>query len=151
MTTRQVTEGKLRIRPMEHEDIESVLAIDRKITGVRRAITYTDLITGDLGGVLDLSVVAELAGEVIGFILARHAFVGEPVVESGLIQILGVDPDYWRQTIATRLVNALLENCQSRGLKTVRVMVNERDSQLQGFFAHMRFERGQLIDYTRNL
>ena len=134
---------------MEPEDIDQVLAIDRKISGVRRAITYTDLITGDLGGVLDLSVVAEVNGQVAGFILARHAYVGEPVVESGLIQILGVDPDYWRQGIATKLVNALLELCQSKGLKTVRIMVNERDSQLQDFFKHMGFRRGQLIDYSK--
>jgi ribosomal protein S18 acetylase RimI-like enzyme len=136
---------------MEAEDIADVLGIDRKISGVRRAITYTDLITGDLDGVLGLSFVAEVSGEVAGFILARHAYVGEPVVEVGLIQILGVDPDYWRQGIATKLVNALLEHCRSKGLKTVRLMVNERDSQLQGFFASMGFRRGHLIDYTKTL
>ena len=151
MTSRQVTEDKLRIRPMEPEDITVVLEIDRKISGVRRAITYTDLITGDLGGVLDLSFVAEVGGQVAGFILARHAYVGEPVVEAGLIQILGVDPDYWRQGIASKLVNALLEQCRSKGLKTVRIMVNERDSQLQAFFAGMGFRRGHLIDYTKTL
>ena len=91
MTSGQIPEGNLRIRPMEPEDIEPVLAIDRKITGVRRAITYTDLITGDLGGVLSLSVVAEVRGQVAGFILARHACIGEPMVEIGLIQVLGVD------------------------------------------------------------
>lgn len=151
MTAIERRESKIRIRPMEPEDIDSVLAIDRKISGVRRAVTYTDLITGDLGGVLDLSFVAEVDGQVAGFILARLAYVGEPVMEVGLIQILGVDPDYWRQGIATKLVNVLLERCQSKGLKTVRIMVNERDSQLQGLFQRMGFRRGQLIDYTRTL
>ena len=151
MTTGQTTPDRLRIRPMEPEDIDPVLAIDRKISGVRRAITYTDLITGDLGGVLGLSFVAEVGGQVSGFILARHAYVGDPVVEVGLIQILGVDPDYWRQGIATKLVNALLERCQSKGPKTVRTMVNERDSQLQALFARMGFRRGHLIDYTKTL
>ena len=150
MTARQITEGKLRIRPMEHEDIEAVLAIDRKISGVRRAITYTDLITGDLGGLLDLSFVAEVRGEVVGFIVARHAYVGA-IGEAGIIHILGVDPDYWRQGIATKLVNALLERCESKGLKTVRTMLNEHDSQLHAFFAHMGFGRGHLIDYSRTL
>jgi predicted N-acetyltransferase YhbS len=144
-------ESKIRIRPMEPEDIDSVLAIDRKISGVRRAVTYTDLITGDLGGVLDLSFVAEVNGQVAGFILARRAYVGEPVAEVGLIQILGVDPDYWHQGTATRLVNALLDACQSKKLNAVRIMINERDSQLQPFFAHMGFKRGQLIDYTKTL
>ena len=151
MTTGKIPENRLRIRPMEPEDISDILEIDRKITGVRRAVTYTDLITGDLGGVLDLSLVAEVSGQVTGFILARHAYVGEPVVEAGLIQILGVDPDYWGQGIASKLVNALLEHCRSRSLKTVRVMINGRDSQLQGVFASMGFRRGHLIDYTKTL
>ena len=144
-------ESKVRIRPMEPEDIDAVLAIDKKISGVRRAVTYTDLITGDLGGVLDLSFVAEVDGYIAGFILARRAYVGEPVAEVGLVQILGVDPDYGRQGIATKLVEALLESGQSENLKAVRIMIKERDSQLQAFFAHMGFKRGQLIDYTKTL
>jgi len=151
MTPRERRETKVRIRPMEPEDIDSVLAIDRKITGVRRAVTYTDLITGDLGGVLDLSFVAEVNGQVAGFILARRVYVGEPVTEVGLIQILGVDPDYWRQGIATRLANALLETCRAKKLGAVRIMVNERDSQLRGLFEHLGFRRGKLIDYTKTL
>jgi ribosomal protein S18 acetylase RimI-like enzyme len=151
MTTAERGKRKIRIRPMEPEDIDSVLAIDRKITGVRRAVTFTDLITGDLGGVLGLSLVAEVDGQVAGFILARRAYVGEPVVEAGLIQILGVDPDYWRQGIATKLVNALLDTCKSKKLDAVRIMVNERDRQLQGLFEHLGFRRGKLIDYTKAL
>jgi ribosomal protein S18 acetylase RimI-like enzyme len=136
---------------MEPEDIDSVLAIDRKITGVRRAVTYTELITGDLGGVLGLSLVAEVNGQVAGFILARRAYVGEPANEVGLIQILGVDPDYQRQGIATKLISVLLDACRSRKLNAVRIMINERDSQLQGLFQHLGFRRGKLIDYTKTL
>ncbi len=150
MSAEPVGESKLRIRPMEHEDITDVLAIDRKITGVRRAVTYTDLITGDLGGLLDLSFVAEVRGEVVGFIVARHTYVAA-IGEDGMIHVLGVDPDYWRQGIATKLVNALLERCQSKGLKTVRTMLNEHDSQLQGFFKRLDFRCGQLVDFTKTL
>lgn len=136
---------------MEPEDIDGVLAIDRKITGVRRAITYTDLITGDLGKVLGLSFVAEVDGQLAGFVLARHAFLGEPPMEVGLIQIMGVDPDYWRQGIATALINTLLDACRAKGLRAVWILVNERDSQLQGLFGHLSFRRGELVDYTKTL
>jgi predicted N-acetyltransferase YhbS len=81
---------------MEPEDISTILEIDREISGKSRAVTYASLITGDLGGELDLSFVAEVGGKVAGFILARHAYIGEPVIEAGLIQILGVQPDYQR-------------------------------------------------------
>ena len=146
MTTEPVRERKTRIRPMEHEDIADVLAIDRRITGIRRAITYTDLITGDLGRLLDLSFVAEVNGHVAGFVLARHS-VGA-FGEAGYLNILGVDPDYWQQGIGSKLIDALRERARSKGLKTIRVMLNERDKKLQGFFQHVGFHRGQLIDYT---
>ena len=87
----------------------------------------------------------------MGFILARHAMVGEPVGEAGLIQILGVDPDHWGQGIADEMITFLMKRCQSKGLKTVRIMVNERDSQLQGFFQHIGFKKGQLIDFSKEL
>jgi ribosomal protein S18 acetylase RimI-like enzyme len=151
MTSLERGEPKIRIRPMEHEDIDSVLAIDRKITGVRRAVTYTELITGDLGGVLALSFVAEVDGVVQGFLLARRIYIVAPPSEVGLIQILGVDPDYQRQGIATKMVNALLDTCREKKLSAVRIMINERDSQLVGLFEHLGFRRGELIDYTKSL
>jgi ribosomal protein S18 acetylase RimI-like enzyme len=151
MTSKERKEIKVRIRPMEPEDIDSVLAIDRKITGVRRAATYTDLIIGDLGKIPDLSFVAEVNGEVQGFLLARRAYFGEPFAEVGLVQILGVDPDYWRQGIATKLVSALVETCKDKKLNAVQIMVDERDSQLQNLFQRSGFRRGKLIDYTKTL
>jgi ribosomal protein S18 acetylase RimI-like enzyme len=151
MTSLERGEPKIRIRPMEHEDIDSVLAIDRRITGVRRAVTYTELITGDLGGVLALSFVAEVDGVVQGFLLARRIYIVAPPSEVGLIQILGVDPDYQRQGIATKMVNALLDTCREKKLSAVRIMINERDSQLVGLFEHLGFRRGELIDYTKSL
>ncbi len=144
-------EPKIRIRPMEHEDIDSVLAIDQKITGERRAITYTELITGDLGGVLALSFVAEVDGVVQGFLLARRIYIVAPPSEVGLIHILGVDPDYQRRGIASKMVNALLDTCRAKKLSAVRIMINQRDNQLVGLFEHLGFRRGELIDYTKSL
>jgi ribosomal protein S18 acetylase RimI-like enzyme len=151
MAAAEKKESKIRVRPMEPADIDSVLAIDRKITGVRRAATYTDLLIGDLGKIPDLSFVAEVNGEVQGFLLARRAYFGEPFTEVGLIQILGVDPDYWRQGIASQLVNALVETSQAKKLNAVRIMVDESDNQLQALFSHMGFKRGKLMDYTKAL
>lgn len=141
--------SKIRVRPMEPMDIDSVLAIDSKITGVRRAATYTDLLIGDLGKIPDLSFVAEVDGEVQGFLLARRAYFGEPFDEVGMIHILGVEPDYWRQGIATQMVNALMEACQEKKLNAVRIMIDESDDQLQSLFQQMGFRRGKLVDYTK--
>jgi ribosomal protein S18 acetylase RimI-like enzyme len=149
MTATEREKSKIRVRPMEPEDIDSVLAIDGKITGMRRAVTYTDLIIGDLGKIPDLSFVAEVNGEVQGFLLARRAYFGEPFTEVGLIQTMGVDPDHWRQGIATQMVNALVESCQDKKLNALRIMIDESDDQLQSLFQRLGFRRGKLIDYTK--
>ena len=142
-------EPKVRIRPMEHEDIDSVLAIDRKITGKRRAVTYTELITGDLGGVLALSIVAEVDGVVQGFLLARRVYTVAPPGEVGLIQILGVDPDYQRHGIASQLVNALLGHCHAEGINAIRAVVDERNADLKRFFQRLGFRRSELVNYAK--
>ncbi len=144
-------EHKIRVRPMEPMDIDRVLAIDSKITGTRRAATYTDLLIGDLGKIPDLSFVAEVDGEVQGFLLARRAYFGEPFDEVGMIHILGVEPDYQRLGVATQMVNALVETCQEKRLNAVRIMIDERDDQLQGLFERSGFRRGKLVDYTKKL
>lgn len=151
MSSTERDEVKIRVRPMESMDIDQVLAIDRKITGMRRAATYTDLIIGDLGKIPDLSFVAEVNGEVQGFLLARRAYFGEPFDEVGMIHILGVDPDYWRQGIATQMVNALVETCREKNLNAVRIMVDESDNQLKSLFERLGFHRGKLVDYTKKL
>ena len=102
-----------------------------------------------------VGAVDEGAAAGAGRLEARHEHgrlrVGEPLGEAGFIQILGVDPDHWRRGIAAKMLNALLERCQSKGLKTVQIMLNEHDSQLQGFFKRMGFHRGNLIDFQKTL
>lgn len=149
MSENERDESKIRVRPMEPMDIDSVLAIDSKITGVRRAATFTDLIIGDLGKIPDLSFVAEVDGEVQGFLLARRAYFGEPFSEEGMIHILGVEPDYWRLGIASEMINALVETCQKKKLNAVRIMIDQSDDQLQALFQKLGFRRGKLVDYTK--
>jgi predicted N-acetyltransferase YhbS len=107
-------EGKVKIRPMEPEDISGILVVDRKISGVQRAITYRDLVREALGGQIDMSFVAEVDNQFVGFVMAYLTYVREQVSEACVIQIFGVDPQYQRQGIATKLVQALLDKCRSK-------------------------------------
>ena len=68
-----------------------------------------------------------------------------------MIQIFGVDPKYQGQGIATKLIQALLDECRSKGIKLVRVMLDERDDQLKAFFKRVGFNPGRYIEYSRTL
>ena len=151
MLTKQITRDKIVIRLMEPEDISACLEVDRKITGEGRAVTYDYVMTAELGGELALSFIADFGGQVIGFIMARRIYVGDPVAEIGLIQILGVDPAYQGQGVGVKLVNSVIDRCRAHGLKTIRVFINERDSKLRGIFQHLDFKHDQLVDYTKIL
>ena len=155
MATEKIVEEKIRVRPMEPEDISSVLEIDHKLSGQLRAITYNDPTNEVLGGEMNFSFIAEVGDKCAGFILAgklaRTAKTGDPFIQTVLIQILGVDPAYQRRGVATELVNALVKTCQNENLEMVRIMVRERDNQLHGFFERIDFHRGELIEYTRTV
>ncbi|MCX8116727.1 MAG: GNAT family N-acetyltransferase [Desulfobacterota bacterium] len=142
---------QVMIRPMEPEDINGILEIDRKISGMDRAVTYQGLVRKGLGGEVDMSFVAEVGQQLVGFLLAYLSYVREELSEACVIQIFGVDPAFQRQGIASKLIQALIERCQARKIKLIRVMVAERDGDLQGFFKRFGFERGRYIEYSKNL
>ena len=145
----RVTEVK--IRSMEPEDISGILEVDQKISGVARALTYRDLVREALGGQIDMSFVAVVDGQFVGFVMAYLTYVREQVSEACVIQIFGVDPKYQKQGIASKLIQALLGKCRSKGIKLTRVMVDEHDSELQSFFKRLGFDRGRYIDYSKTV
>jgi ribosomal protein S18 acetylase RimI-like enzyme len=142
-------EGEVNLRRMSRSDIDAVLNIDRKIGGGRGLITYRDMVAADPGGALDLSFVAEVAGKIAGFILARLTYVGVPFVEIAVIQAIVVDPDYQRRGIASQLVNALLGHCHAEGINTIRAVADERNADLKRFFQRLGFRRSELVNYTK--
>jgi len=144
-----VKKSGVSIRRVARSDIDTVLAIDRKISGEQGLVTYRDMVTADLGGPLDLSFVAEANGQVVGFIWCRLAYVGIPIIEVALTHMMVVDPDYQGQGIAGKLVNALLDYCQAEEIETVRMVVGERNTRLQHFFERLGFHRSALINYTK--
>lgn len=156
------TTGKeAKIRPMERGDIDALLAVyskirEEKIPGIKRsrlsyrgAMTFDEVASTNPGGPLDLSCVAEIDGKVVGFIWGRLAFAGIPVDEVGIIHVLIVDPEYQKQGIATKLVDALAERCHARGVETVRAVIDERHWELQNYFQGLGFHRSELAIYTR--
>src|SRR4030067_2152430 len=123
--------AEIKIRPMEPEDINDIQEIERNIRGLQRALTYRDLVRDVLGGEIAMSFVAEVEDKIVGFVLAYLTYVREQVSEACVIQIFGVDPKYQRQGIASKLIQALIDRCRSKKIKLARVMIDERDSELQ--------------------
>ncbi|MDY6854503.1 MAG: GNAT family N-acetyltransferase [Thermodesulfobacteriota bacterium] len=140
---------KIEICLMEPTDIDSILVIDRNISGLERAITYG--IDQVIGGQFNLSFIAKVNDKVVGFVLASLMYVPEKTAEVCVIQTIGVDPRYQRKGIATQLIDAVSKTAHDKDIKTIRVMIDRNDKQLQGFFQHLGFQEGRIVNYTKDL
>jgi GNAT superfamily N-acetyltransferase len=165
-------QDKIEVRPIKLEDIDPVLFIDREIRAAGNVITYRNLtaeyilsagrgippqenpvsyvrsLTGDAAPLLNLSFVAEVNGQVRGFVLGQVARVRESAIEIGIIQMIGVHPDYQRRGIGSRLVRALSDKYRSQGIKVIRIGVDYRDKSLRGLVEHSGFGMDRLLVYS---
>ena len=138
--------GKINIREMTDDDLDAILALDRKIVGKERAITYRDPIDFYLGGEYAMSFVAEVDGNIVGFALGR---LRDP--DTGWLQSVAIDPQYRRQGIGNKLVEALVARCRSKGAKTVHTVVSWHDWSMLSFLSSLEFSRGEMVDLQRML
>jgi len=142
---------EVRVRQMREEDIEGILEIDRKIVGPDRATTYSSSPTNYVGGELDISVVAEAGGRVIGFLLGRVTDMPYGMSNSCIMELIGVDPAYKRQAVGRRMVEAFARACRERGIRTIRTMVSWHDWWLLSFIKSLDFAQGEMTEFVKNL
>jgi ribosomal protein S18 acetylase RimI-like enzyme len=151
MSSAARSEPEITIRTMTEEDINKILAIDKKITAPQRAITYAEPVDNYLGGELAVSCIAEAAGEVVGFILGRLSELKPGSPGRGLIELIGVDPEWQRQGIGTKLVEGFIERCRQRGVNLVHILASVHDEQLRAFLYSTGFRASELVDFRREL
>jgi predicted N-acetyltransferase YhbS len=137
----------LIIRSLRREDLETLVAIDEMVFGEKRRGYWkrkSELLNGRSSRV---SLVAELEGRVVGFILGNISGWEFGVPENvGWIETIGVDPAYQMQGLATRLANELIVKLKDLGIKTIYTLVSWNDWDLLQFFHAMGFTRGDLIN-----
>lgn len=141
--------GEIKLREMTEEDLPKIKGIDRALIGSERALSWPLRVEAHWWVYRPLlNFVAEVDGEVVGFLLGdiRGAEYGTDI--SGWIDMMGVAPEYQRRGIARRLVDTFCEECQRNEVKT-RVVIREDDQHLVVFWASVGFQRGKLVSYER--
>jgi ribosomal protein S18 acetylase RimI-like enzyme len=144
-----VKKDDVNIRPMTRSDIHAVLILDRKMSEGRGVLSYEDMAATDLGGPLDLSFVAEVEGKVIGFIMARLAYLMIPFTEVCILQGILVDSDYQGRGIGGKLLDGLLDHCHAEGINTIRAIVPQGNKELRLFIEAHGFRRSMIINYDK--
>jgi len=136
---------------MESKDSGAIIDLYRILSGAGMTINLIDLFTEDIKESLALSFVAEFNYKIVGFILARRAYIGTPVVEACLIQGLIIHPLHQGQEIETHLVESLTERAKSIGIKFIRAILSANDPRMENFFARFNFIHAQVAVYDKTL
>ncbi|MEE8525514.1 MAG: GNAT family N-acetyltransferase [Thermoanaerobaculia bacterium] len=146
------TASEVRVRGLDTIDIGSVTAIDEKITGQYRPEVWEGRIGYYLRRDPDAALVAEVGGEVVGFMLGEMRG-GEFGLEeqTGWIEVLGVDPEQRGRSVGRCLADAMIAYFGDRGAKTVRTLVDEEMDGIAGFFASLGFEPANLRPFVKTL
>ena len=145
----------VRIRALNELDIGAIVKIDEKVTGQYRPDEWERRIAYYIRRDPEASLVAEVNGAVVGFMLGEVRS-GEFGLEepTGWIEILGVDPSQRGKDIGRRLAEAMLAHFKGQGATSVRTLVDEglkHWEQISRFFRALGFEPAPVHPFVKRL
>jgi predicted N-acetyltransferase YhbS len=137
----------VKIRILRYEDLNAIVEIDQKVLGENRRNYWERKLDLMKNKSSQISLVAELEGKVVAFILGDVSGWEFGVPETiGWIDTIGVEPAHQKRGIATVLAHELINNLRAMGVKTIYTLVSWNDWDLLQFFHAMEFTRGDMIN-----
>ena len=138
--------SSLTIRDMVPSDLDQIVDIDIKVLGKPRPEYWEMKIDLVQNRSQISSLVAELDGKVVGFIIGGASRWEYGVPENiGWIDTIGVDPEYQRKGIARILFSEMADNLKKVGVDTINTFVTKRDWRLLKFFSNIGFQQGDMV------
>jgi len=137
----------VKIRTLKKEDLDAIVRIDETVLGESRKDYWERKLKLMNSKSSQISLVAEVEGEVVGFILGEVSGWEFGVPETiGWMDTIGVDPAYQKKGVATALAHELIKNLKAIGVGTIYTLVSWNDWDLLQFFHAMGFTRGDMIN-----
>ncbi|MFX1532987.1 MAG: GNAT family N-acetyltransferase [Promethearchaeota archaeon] len=139
------------IRKMEEKDLSSIISIDKKISTYDRPDMWNSELIHYLNKPESICLVAELQGQVIGFMIgAIHPWLFG-VANGGWIEILGVHPTHTGKGVGKKLGEWLFKEFKTQGIKVVHTAVDWTSSDLLEFFKALKMTKSGLITLMKEL
>jgi ribosomal protein S18 acetylase RimI-like enzyme len=138
---------RIPVRAMKADDLRALIAIDRRIVGRDRTAYFERKLAEALQeSDVRVSLVAELDGGPVGFIMAR-VDLGEfgRIEPTAVMDTIGVDPDYRDRGIGNALLSQLIVNLRTLRVERIRTEVDWRDQELLSYLEHFDFAPSQQL------
>jgi len=158
--------GDIKIRRMVESDLAKVNEVDRSLFSKGRVTTWPFSFENYWETYRPkLSFVAELEGEVVGFLvgvigkeersqsISSHAFRAGPIYRGnqvGWIDMIGIREDCWHRGIGRNLVEAFQNECKRKNAR-MRINVRDNDQELKEFLVGLGFIKSEMATYRKQL
>jgi len=134
-----------RIRSLDELDLGAIVKIDEHISGQYRPDVWEKRVMYYLRRDPDASQVAEIDGQVVGFMLGEVR-TGEFGLEEpgGWVDRFGIHPEHRGRDLGKQLFEAMRAHFTAQGATTIRTLVDRRDRNVRGFLEALGFATGPL-------
>jgi ribosomal protein S18 acetylase RimI-like enzyme len=141
------------IRQMQVEDLPAVYRIGMRCYEVRdKPYNYWSVreVADHVEQNPDLCFVGEADGRVVGFALGADSY--EILEDTGHLEWLAVDPDYRRDGLATKLIEAMVDAMRAKERRDVVADVSSANEASRSLFRQAGFDEGISVTFfTRRL
>jgi flavin-dependent dehydrogenase/ribosomal protein S18 acetylase RimI-like enzyme len=146
---RRMTE--ITVRQMTVRDIDEMMHIDEKITGLPHSAYYQSKAAAYIKRAPESCLVALERDRVVGFVLGDVRGWEFATELSGWLEIIGVDPEYQGEGVSLALMDELCARFRRAGVKVVNTMVNWNDGNLIDYFRANGFDPGEYVNLVKRL
>ncbi len=141
----------LKIRKIKPEDAKELERIQSLITRSPSKTDFKKIIQDQLNKDKDVSLVAEVNGRIVGYMISYVIYAGFGIDKSAWIATFGIDPKFMGQGIGKRLAEEIFKRYQKMGIKNIYTSVRWDSVDLLSFFKTLGFDRSEFINLRKEL
>lgn len=139
------------LRKLDRADADEIRKIHAAITKAAVKIDFKRTIEELAMWKDGASLVAELDGKVVGYMVSYILSGGFGITKSAWIAMLGVSPKYMGQGIGESLAKEIFTYYQAKGIKDIYTSVRWDSADLLSFFKTLGFDRSNFINLRKEL
>ena len=145
-------EDTVNIREITLNDAGPIQNIRKAISEDDAGVNFIKIIEQQISeGSGKSSLVAEINGAVVGYMISTTLYAGFGIKKSAWIMAIGIQPDYMGQGIGLKLARKICDNYKEKGIKDIYSSVLWDSTDVLSFFKKLGFERSEFINLKKKL
>jgi len=147
-----LVEESISIREIRLEDAQAIQDIRIAISEEDAMVDFQKLVQQHVSeGNGKTSLVAEVNGKVVGYMISTTLYAGFGIGKSAWIVSIGVHPDYMGQGLGLKLANRICDIYREKGVVSIYSSVMWDSIDVLSFFKKLGFTRSEFINLKKDL